>query len=144
LSCYFLNVILHRGLLVNLAFTPIYNHVFMALSISSNHTDELQKAVLKMLWTRQLDGQTKQKRRLVARKRLGAGLEMGGWVFNPLKTRYRVLNKISYKKSTEGLISQLPGHSSHAFWTACYSVSTVRTLRFMSNDWARSSGTVQL
>jgi hypothetical protein len=36
---------LHRALLVNLAFTPIYNHVFMALPISSNHIDELQKAV---------------------------------------------------------------------------------------------------
>jgi hypothetical protein len=70
--------ILHRALLVNLAFNPIHNHVFMVLPISSNHIDEFQKAVLKMLWTRQLDGQTKQKRRLVARNRLGAGLEMGG------------------------------------------------------------------
>jgi hypothetical protein len=34
---------LHRALLVNLAFTPIYNHVFMALPVTSNHTDELQK-----------------------------------------------------------------------------------------------------
>ncbi len=69
---------LHCALLVNLAFIPIYNHVFMALPITNNHTDELQKAVLQMLWTRQLDGQTRQKRRLVAKKRLGAGLEMGG------------------------------------------------------------------
>jgi hypothetical protein len=77
--------ILHRALLVNLAFTPIYNHVFMALPISSNHIYELQKAVLKMLWTRQLDGQTKQKQRLVARNRLGAGLEMGGLGVQPLE-----------------------------------------------------------
>ncbi len=77
--------ILHRALLVNLAFTPIYNHVFMALPISSNHISELQKAVLKVLWTHQLDGQTKQKRRLVARNRLGAGLEMGGLGVQPLE-----------------------------------------------------------
>jgi hypothetical protein len=77
--------ILHRALLVNLAFTPIYNHVFMALPITSNHIDDLQKAVLKMLWTRQLDGQTKQKRRLVARNRLGTGLEMGGLGVQPIE-----------------------------------------------------------
>jgi hypothetical protein len=76
---------LHRALLVNLAFTPIYNHVFMALPVTSNHTDELQKAVLKLLWTRQLDGHTKQKRRLVAKKRLGAGLEMGGLGIQPIE-----------------------------------------------------------
>jgi hypothetical protein len=69
---------LHRALLANMAFTPIYNHVFMALPITGNYTDELQKAILKLLWTRQFEGQTKQKRRLVAKKRLGAGLAMGG------------------------------------------------------------------
>ncbi len=67
-----------------LATTPPTD-VFMALPITSNHTDELQKAVLKLLWTRQLDGQTKQKRRLVARKRLGAGLEMGGLGIQPIE-----------------------------------------------------------
>jgi hypothetical protein len=76
---------LHRALLVNLAFTPIYNHVFMALPITSNYTDELQKAVLKLLWTRQLDGHTKQKRRLVAKKRLGAGLATGGLGIQPIE-----------------------------------------------------------
>jgi hypothetical protein len=76
---------LHRALLVNLAFTPIYNHVFMALPVTSIHTDELQKAVLKLLWTRQLDGHTKQKRRLVAKKRLGAGLAMGGLGIQPIE-----------------------------------------------------------
>jgi hypothetical protein len=70
--------VLHRALLVNIAFTPIYNHVFMALPLTDNHIDELQKVVFKFLWTRQFEGQTKQKRRLVARKRLGAGLGMGG------------------------------------------------------------------
>jgi hypothetical protein len=42
---------LQCALLVNLAFTPIYNHVFMALPVTSNHADELQKAILKLLWT---------------------------------------------------------------------------------------------
>ncbi len=94
---------LHRALLVNLAFIPIYNHVFMALPITNNYIDELQKAVLKLLWTRQLDGQTKQKRRLVAKKRLGAGLEMGGGlVFNPLRTQFRVFSKTFYKEFIGG------------------------------------------
>jgi hypothetical protein len=76
---------LHRALLVNIAFTPIYNHVFMALPITSNYTDELQKAILKLLWTRQFEGQTKQKRRLVAKNRLGAGLAMGGLGIQPIE-----------------------------------------------------------
>jgi hypothetical protein len=57
----------------------------MALLVTSNHTEGLQKAILKLLWTRQLDGHTKQKRRLVAKKRLGAGLEMGGLGIQPLE-----------------------------------------------------------
>jgi hypothetical protein len=76
---------LHRAMLVNMAFTPIYNHVFMALPITGNHIDELQKAILKLLWTRQFEGQTKQKRRLVAKKRLGAGLAMGGLGIQPIE-----------------------------------------------------------
>ncbi len=76
---------LHRALLVNLAFSPIYNHVFMSLPVPGNHIDDLQKAVIKMLWTRQIDGRTKQKRRLVARSRLGAGLEMGGLGIQPIE-----------------------------------------------------------
>jgi hypothetical protein len=50
-----------------------------------NYIDDLQKAVIKMLWTRQIDGQTKKKRRLVARSRLGAGLEMGGLGVQPIE-----------------------------------------------------------
>jgi hypothetical protein len=57
----------------------------MALPINNNHTDELQKAILKLLWTRQIDGQTRQKGRLVAKKRLGAGPEMGGLGIQPLE-----------------------------------------------------------
>jgi hypothetical protein len=76
---------LHRALLVNLAFTPIYNHVFMALPVTRNHIDELQKAVLKLFWTRQLDGCTKQKQRQLAKKRLGAGLAMKGLGIQPLE-----------------------------------------------------------
>ncbi len=87
----------------------------MALTITNNHTDELQKAFLKLLWTHQLDGQTRQKRRLVAKKRLGAGLEMGGLVFNPLRTHFRVSSKTSYKGFTEGLTSLLLGPSSLVF-----------------------------
>jgi hypothetical protein len=70
--------LLHRSVLVNVAFPPIYNHVFMALPVDITYTDNLQKDILKFLWTRQLDGHTKQKQRLVAKNRLGAGLEMGG------------------------------------------------------------------
>jgi hypothetical protein len=70
--------ILHRAMLINMALIPIYNHVMMALPVGKLYSDELQKEVLKFLWTCQHEGQSKQKRRLVAKNRLGAGLEMGG------------------------------------------------------------------
>jgi hypothetical protein len=60
------------------ALVPVYNHVFMALPIEPKHTEPLFSEILRFLWTRQVDGHTKQKRRLVAKKRISAGLEMGG------------------------------------------------------------------
>jgi hypothetical protein len=93
---------LHRALLVNLAFTPIFNHVFMALPVTSNHTDELQKAVLKLLWTHQLDGHTKQKRRLVAKKCLGAGLAMGGLGIQPIENTVQGFQQNLLQKSIGG------------------------------------------
>jgi hypothetical protein len=50
----------------------------MALPVGKPYTDELQKEILTFLWTRQHEGQTEQKRRLVAKTCIGAGLEMGG------------------------------------------------------------------
>jgi hypothetical protein len=38
----------------------------MALPIESGHTQGIYKEVFKFLWTTQLEGQTQQKRRLVA------------------------------------------------------------------------------
>jgi hypothetical protein len=76
---------LHRAVLVNVALIPIYNHVFMALPVDKAYIHDLQKEILKFLWTRQLDGHTKQKWRLVAKSRLGAGLEMGGLGIQPIE-----------------------------------------------------------
>ncbi len=70
--------VLHRATLVTTALIPVYNHVFMALPIEPKHTEPLFSEILRFLWTKQVDGHTKQKRRLVAKKRISAGLEMGG------------------------------------------------------------------
>jgi hypothetical protein len=70
--------VLHRATLVTTALVPVYNHVFMALPIEPRHTEPLFSEILRFLWTKQVDGHTKQKRRLVAKKRISAGLEMGG------------------------------------------------------------------
>jgi hypothetical protein len=74
------NNVLHIVTLINIALLPVYmyNHVFMAFPVEPRHTEELYREVQRFLWTKQVDGQTKQKRRLVARKRLSAGLGMGG------------------------------------------------------------------
>jgi hypothetical protein len=70
--------ILHRSTLVTTALIPVYNHVFMALPVEPQHTEPLFSEILRFLWTKQVDGRIKQKRRLVAKNRLAAGLEMGG------------------------------------------------------------------
>ncbi len=70
--------VLHRATLVTTALVPVYNHVFMALPIAPKHTEPLFSEILRFLWTRQVDGHTKQKRHLLAKKRISAGLEMGG------------------------------------------------------------------
>jgi len=70
--------LLHRALLLNTAYIPMYNHVFMALPTLKNQGDALQKEVLSFLWTRQVDGNTVGKRRLVAKDRIAASHSMGG------------------------------------------------------------------
>ncbi len=70
--------VLHRATLVTTALILVYNHVFMALPVEPKHTEPLFSEILRFLWTKQVDGHIKQKRRLVARRRISAGLEMGG------------------------------------------------------------------
>jgi hypothetical protein len=62
---------------VTTALVPVYNYVFMAVPIEPRHTEPLFSEILRFLWTKQVDGHTKQKRRQVAKKRISAGLEMG-------------------------------------------------------------------
>ena len=59
--------LLHRACLITQAVQPIYNHVFMAIPILSAQTDVLFEELLSFLWTRQKEGQTVQKRQLVAK-----------------------------------------------------------------------------
>jgi hypothetical protein len=71
--------LLHWALLLNMAYIPMYNHVFMALP----HVEESGRhppkgsTVLSFLWTRQVDGNTLGKRRLVAKDRIAASHSMG-------------------------------------------------------------------
>ncbi len=70
--------VLHRATLVTTALIPVYNHLFMALPMEPQHTENLFSKILRFLWTKQVNGRTPQKRRLVSKKRISAGLEMGG------------------------------------------------------------------
>jgi hypothetical protein len=81
--------------------------------MTDNHIDELQKVIFKLLWTRQLEGQTKQKRRLVARKRLGAGLGMGGLGIQPIENTVQGFQQNLVQKSTKERIKLQMTPSSH-------------------------------
>jgi hypothetical protein len=90
--------ILHQALLINMALIPIYNHVLIALPVGEPYIDELQKEILKFLWTRQHEGQSKQKRRLVTKCVLGQVSKWGVLASNLLRTLYRAFSKTLYKK----------------------------------------------
>lgn len=95
--------LLHRALLVNTAFIPVYNHILMALPFTQTQLEVLDKEVRSFFWTKQQDGHTVQKRRLVAKKRIPADYSVGGLKVPLLETtaksfRLNLLQKI-YKKT---------------------------------------------
>ena len=97
--------LLHRAVLINSALIPIYNHVFMALPLGGGQADVLHKEILKFLWTKQKDGVTKNKRKLVAKNRIPASHDKGGLqIPHPRNTceglHINLLQKI-YQKSRE-------------------------------------------
>jgi hypothetical protein len=49
-----------------------YNHIFMTLLVQKEMTKRLHQEILDFLWTKQHDGETIQKRRLVAKDRIPA------------------------------------------------------------------------
>ena len=70
--------LLHKARLLNQAILPLYNHVFMALPIFNQQIQQTFDEILSFLWTKQVDGNTVNKRRLVSKNRIPASLEMGG------------------------------------------------------------------
>ena len=56
---------LHRSTLINVTFLPIYNHIFMAIPIPTPALDDIAKEILSFLWTKQQEGVTIKKRKLV-------------------------------------------------------------------------------
>jgi hypothetical protein len=70
--------ILHRATINNSALVPLYNQVLMALLATEKDLDPLCKEILSFLWTRTIDSETIQKRRLVASKRLSASFDKCG------------------------------------------------------------------
>ncbi len=70
--------ILPRATLNNSALVPLYNQVLMALLATEKNLDPIYKEILYFLWTRTIDSETIQKRRLVASKRLAASFDKGG------------------------------------------------------------------
>jgi len=68
----------HKRQLITQSYLPSFSHIFMALEFDKQSGEELDKQVRTLLWTKSNKGETKVKRHMVARKRLGAGFEYGG------------------------------------------------------------------
>ena len=106
--------LLHRATLINTALIPIYNHVFMALPTTKQQGKDLYGEILSFLWTKQEDGETKQKRRLIAKHRIPASHHMGGLqVQHPMEhassLRLNLIHKIWQSGHNNFLQSRLPG-----------------------------------
>ena len=104
--------ILHRSTLIRVAFTPIYNHVFMAIPVQDEQCDKLHKEMVKFLWTVQREGEEVQKRIRVSKKRMGADFAMGGLMIPHPKEvvigfQQNLVQRI-YQKNILGIPSQLP------------------------------------
>ena len=95
---------LHRTTIVNVALNTLYTHVYMALPIETEYNEHIVKEGLKMLWTKQKEGETVRKRRLVSRKRVEASYEMGGLQMIHPKTKMEgmQLNIVQRKYREEG------------------------------------------
>ncbi len=51
----------------------------MALPTQEDHIKDLQQEIINFLWTRQEEGAKIQKRRLIAKDRISASFEKGGF-----------------------------------------------------------------
>jgi hypothetical protein len=74
--------LMHKRQLINMAILPAFNHIFMAFGFDERWGDIIDKNMLQLLWTQRSGGMVKQKRKLVAKKRINASYEMGGLKMN--------------------------------------------------------------
>jgi hypothetical protein len=58
--------------------TPIYNHVFLAIPVQEKDVETLHKEIQLFIWSKTVNQETVQKRKLISRKRLSASLDKGG------------------------------------------------------------------
>jgi hypothetical protein len=68
----------HRRQLIKQTIMPSFNHVFMVFGHDEENERALDGMMVDLLWTRSCQGQVRQGRRLVAKKRLDASFNMGG------------------------------------------------------------------
>jgi len=74
--------LMHKRQLINMAILPAFNHIFMAFGFDERWGGIIDKKVLNLLWTQKSGGERRQKRRLIAKKRINASFEMGGLKMN--------------------------------------------------------------
>jgi hypothetical protein len=68
----------HKRQLINSVVLPSFNHIFMVFGHDRDWADRIDREIILLLWTQKQGGVVKQKRRLVAKKRLSASHEYGG------------------------------------------------------------------
>ncbi len=68
----------HKRQLIMHVIIPSYIHVYMAIGYNNKAGVEQDTEIRKLLWTKKVEGEVKNKRHLVAKERIEAGFEYGG------------------------------------------------------------------
>lgn len=68
----------HKRQLITSVILPAFNHIFMAFGIDEKWCKKIDEGIIKLLWSHRTGGIVKQKRRLVAKRRLNASFQYGG------------------------------------------------------------------
>jgi hypothetical protein len=69
---------LHRGLIIQSALSPMYTHAFMTFGSTRDINKQISELIKKSMWTQAQGPEVKQVRIQVAFQRIFAGYDMGG------------------------------------------------------------------
>jgi hypothetical protein len=97
--------LIHKKQLITSVILPSYNHIFMSVGYNEEWGKRIDNEVIQILWTQKEGDLLRQKRRLVARRRVNASYEYGGLqiTFSEQVSKSLLVNTLKRVKMQLGL-----------------------------------------